>query len=76
MSAAVDLFDWFFVGTYCLSSHARLEAFVVQTKLNYKTLQQSIDMYAFTCSVQPGFCCLLCIKQPDLRAYDRKGNLL
>jgi len=27
----VDLF----VGTYRLSSHARLEAFVIQTKLNY-----------------------------------------
>jgi len=24
-----------FVGTYRLSSHARLEAFVIQTKLNY-----------------------------------------
>ena len=26
-----------FVGTYRLSSHARLEAFVIQTKLNYTT---------------------------------------
>jgi len=34
ISAAVDLFDWFFVGSYRLSSHARLEAFVTQTKLN------------------------------------------
>jgi hypothetical protein len=36
VSAAVDLFDcfFFFVGTYRLSSHARLEAFVIQTKLN------------------------------------------
>jgi hypothetical protein len=33
ISAAVDLFDYFFVGTYRLSSHARLEAFVIQTKL-------------------------------------------
>jgi hypothetical protein len=28
INAAVDLFDWFFVGTYRSSSHARLEAFV------------------------------------------------
>jgi len=34
ISAAVDLFDWIFVGTYKFSSHARLEAFVIQTKLN------------------------------------------
>jgi hypothetical protein len=33
-SAAVDHFD-LFVGTYRLSSHARLEAFVIQTKLNF-----------------------------------------
>ena len=32
ISAAVDLFDcfFFFVGTYRLSSYARLEAFVIQ----------------------------------------------
>jgi hypothetical protein len=27
-----------FVGTYRLSSHARLEAFVIQTKLNYSSV--------------------------------------
>jgi len=30
---ALPYFDWFFVGTFKLSSHARLEAFVIQTKL-------------------------------------------
>jgi len=30
-----------FVGTYRLSSHARLEAFVIQTKLNF------LQFYAF-----------------------------
>ena len=34
ISAAVDLLIDLFVGTYRLSSHARLEAFVIQTKLN------------------------------------------
>ena len=29
-----------FVGTYRLSSHARLEAFVIQTKLNYQILDR------------------------------------
>jgi len=33
ISAAVDLLIDLFVGTYRLSSHARLEAFVIQTKL-------------------------------------------
>ena len=34
ISAAVDLLIDLFVGTYRLSSHARLEAFVIQTKFN------------------------------------------
>ena len=34
ISAAVDLLIDFFVGTYRLSSHARLEACVIQTKQN------------------------------------------
>jgi len=35
ISAAVDLFDWILVGTYRLNSHARLEAFVIQIKVNW-----------------------------------------
>ena len=38
ISAAVDLLIDLFVGTYRLSSHARLEAFVIQIKLNYSPL--------------------------------------
>ena len=34
LSAAVIFLIDLFVGTYRLSSHARLEAFVIQTKLN------------------------------------------
>jgi hypothetical protein len=34
ISAAVNLFDWLYVGIFRLSSYARLEALVIQYELN------------------------------------------
>jgi hypothetical protein len=42
MQLSIFLID-LFVGTYRLSSHARLEAFVIQTKLNYNASLQFSD---------------------------------
>jgi hypothetical protein len=43
----------FFVGTYRLSSHARLEAFVIQTKLNYIKKHKSDDRKELVASSFP-----------------------